>query len=302
MADILIGSEAVADGVVTSHELRRWYERIYPGVHAPRGEVLTLRDRTIAAWLWSRRAAIITGGAAAALHGSQWFDEKSDIELIWRSTRFPDGIIVRNERIPEDEWEFAHEMCVATVARTALDLGRFRPRVAAVAGLDALMRARPFSTEDVLVLAKRHRGSHGVARLKSVLPLVDGGAASPRESWLRILLTDAGFPAPATQILVRDEQGDHVRFLDMGWEEYKVAVEYDGDQHRTDRDQYVKDQRILRTLDRLGWCVVRVIKEDSPANVVSRTRVAMTTHGWHGAVCVPRTFPPASSAGTVFRV
>ena len=31
--------------------------------------------------------------------------------------------------------------------------------------------------------------------------------------------------------------------LDMGWQQFKVAAEYDGDQHRTDRRQYVKDIR-----------------------------------------------------------
>jgi hypothetical protein len=34
-------------------------------------------------------------------------------------------------------------------------------------------------------------------------------------------------------------------YLDMGWEEALVAVEYDGDQHRTDRWQYTKDVRRL---------------------------------------------------------
>lgn len=32
-------------------------------------------------------------------------------------------------------------------------------------------------------------------------------------------------------------------YVDMGWEDIKVAVEYDGDQHRSNRRQYVKDIR-----------------------------------------------------------
>jgi len=44
--------------------------------------------------------------------------------------------------------------------------------------------------------------------------------------------------------------------LDMGWEDIKVAVEYDGDHHRTNRAQYAKDQRRIRELERLGWIVI----------------------------------------------
>jgi hypothetical protein len=66
------------------------------------------------------------------------------------------------------------------------------------------MRAAPFSTEEVLMLVKRYPGARGVRRLRGALPLVDGGAASPKETWLRLLLIDAGFPVPTTQIPVLD--------------------------------------------------------------------------------------------------
>jgi len=46
MHTILIGTEAVANGIVTAHELRRRYRPLFPNVHAPVGVELTLRDRT----------------------------------------------------------------------------------------------------------------------------------------------------------------------------------------------------------------------------------------------------------------
>jgi hypothetical protein len=94
---------------------------------------------------------------------------------------------------------------------------------------------------------------------------MDGGAQSPKESWLRLILIDAGLPRPTTQIRVTD--GRIVAYLDMGWEQPMVALEYDGDHHRTDRRQYVSD--------RLGWRVIKVIKEDRPAVVVERARDAL---------------------------
>jgi len=47
MTDILIGTEAIASGIVTSHQLRRWYRPIHPNVHAPRDRELTLHLRTV---------------------------------------------------------------------------------------------------------------------------------------------------------------------------------------------------------------------------------------------------------------
>jgi very-short-patch-repair endonuclease len=66
----------------------------------------------------------------------------------------------------------------------------------------------------------------------------------------------------------------------MGWEKYKVAVEYDGDHHRSDRRQYARDQWRLRKLEELGWIIVRVIAEDKPDDVVRRVREALRRHGY----------------------
>jgi very-short-patch-repair endonuclease len=67
--------------------------------------------------------------------------------------------------------------------------------------------------------------------------------------------------------------------LDMGWEETKVAVEYDGDQHRSSRAQYVKDIRRLETLERMGWIVVRVVAEDHRDDVIRRVLEARARRG-----------------------
>ena len=111
-------------------------------------------------------------------------------------------------------------------------------------------------------------------RLPTTLSLVDGGAESPKETWLRLLLIDAGFPSPTTQIAVIGRSGK-VAWIDMGWEAWRLGVEYDGDHHRTDRRQYVKDQRRLRMLEAMGWTVIRVIAEDRPGDVVARVNAAL---------------------------
>jgi very-short-patch-repair endonuclease len=70
-----------------------------------------------------------------------------------------------------------------------------------------------------------------------------------------------------------------VAFLDMGWEEFKVAVEYDGDHHRKDRRQYVKDIARIRMLEEMGWIIIRVIAEDRPAEWLARVEAALISRG-----------------------
>jgi hypothetical protein len=279
MEHAFIGSHALAAGRLTRHELQRWYRPIYRGVYVPKRHEPSLRDRTLGALLTCRRKAVVSGIAASALHGAQWIDADTPIELIAPSARPQRGLRVRNESLQEDEITCVAGILATTPTRTAFDIGRHLRRDEAVARLDALMYATPFSVADVLALAKRYPRARGLRRLRAALPLVDGGAASPKETWLRLLLIDAGFPRPATQISVSDGWRP-VRILDMGWEELKVAAEYDGDQHRTSRTQYVKDVRCQQKLQSLGWIVVRVIAEDRKADIINRVDDALTRRGY----------------------
>ncbi|MDT5257378.1 MAG: hypothetical protein QOD10_2458 [Mycobacterium sp.] len=280
MGDVFIGSEAIAAAELNDYQLRRWYRTIFRDVYMAKCDEPSLDDRILGAWLWSRRRAVIAGAAASALHGAQWVGADTPVELVSKSARPQRGLIVRNETLGADEATTIRRLPVTSVARTAFDLGRHLPRAQALARLDALMRATPFSLEDVSVLAKRYRGARGLRRHGDVLPLVDGGAASPKESWLRLLLIDAGLPKPTTQIPVNDGWRP-VGVLDMGWEDYMVAVEYDGDQHRTNRRQFVKDIDRLAKFQDLGWILVRVVAEHRPDDVINRVYQALTRRGYH---------------------
>ena len=184
----------------------------------------------------------------------------------------------RAERLAVDEITRVAGLPVTTRVRTAFDMGRHLERAEALTRLDALMWNQRYSIDDVGRLAGVHPRAHGVKQLQELLPLIDGGAASPRESQVRLLLIDAGFPRPETQIAVI-RGVTPVAWLDMGWPEYQVAVEYDGDHHRKNRPQYVKDIARLRMLEALGWTVVRVIAEDEPWDVIARVEAALAARG-----------------------
>jgi hypothetical protein len=278
MGKVFIGSEALARGTVSRHELARRHTRMFPDVYHVRGLTPSLNDRIYGAWLWSRRRAVIGGLSAAAMLGAPWIADDIPIELVWDNTHPPAGIVTRNDTLAPDEVERFGRLPVTTCARTAFDLGRRLDRDEAVARLDALAWARRFDPQDVWSLAARYPRARGRSALRIALPLVDGGAGSPRETWLRLLLIDNGYPAPETQIPIYDQDG-LIGVSDMGWRRLQIAVEYDGDYHRTDRRRYVKDQRKLRRLRALGWDVVQVIAEDSVADVRERVGQAWRRRG-----------------------
>ncbi len=279
VSHVFIGSEALAAGDVTRHGLASGHRRVLPDVYVPRREPLSLHDRAVAAWLWSRRRGVVTGQAAAALHGAKWVDDTTPIELNFANNKTPAGVVTRNETLLDTEVVRLRAMAVTAADRTAFDLARRGPVAKAVERLDALSRATHFKAEDVLRLADLHPHVRGIRRVAAVLDLVDEGAQSPKETWLRLLLMDAGFPRPQTQIPVLAPNGDPRYYLDMGWPEVMVAVEYDGEHHRTDRPSYTNDIVRLEYIAAVGWIVVRVVAGNRRAEIINRARRAWASRG-----------------------
>lgn len=280
MAVPILGAAAVFHGLLTPAQLRHRYNPVFRGVYLPKGHSPTLLDRIAAARL-AVPHAVIAGAAASAVHGAKWVDDDSPIDLIGRCRPQP-GLKGRDETLRSGEAMTVRGIPVTTPARTAFDLGRHLEMGSAVARMDALMRVRPFAVADVHLLAKVHRGVRGLVKLRAALPLVDGGAESPRETWLRLLFVEAGLPKPATQFVVRTAEGRYVKRLDMVWEEYKVAAEYDGELHLTDRTVYARDVWVGRELQRLGWRLIRVVKEDRGDGIVAHAKAALLAGGWDG--------------------
>jgi hypothetical protein len=275
MAEPFVGSEAIANGTLTGSQLCTGYTRLFRDVYVNRDVHLTAALRAKAGWLWTKRQGLVAGVSAAAMHGSKWVDDATTVELIHENRHRLPGLFARGDRIEDDEITIIDGMPVTTPTRTVLDLGCWYPMTSAVAAIDSLARATEIKAADVELLAQRYPGRRGIARARLAITLFDAGAQSPKETWLRLVLINAGLPRPQTQIPVRDETGNAIAYLDMGWEDVKVAVEYDGDQHRSDRYQYNWDVRRSEILHRLGWTVIRVVAADRPADIVRRVKSAL---------------------------
>ena len=277
MTEPFIGSEAVASGDVVKSALRTRYTKLFRDVYVNPGAELTPLVRARAGWLWSRRRGIVAGLWASAVHGAEWVDVDAPLEILHGNRNPLPHIRVRGDRIEDHEVALIDGVPVTTPARTALDLGCWHPTDNAVAAIDALVRATDLKVAEIDLLVERYPGRRGIRLARTAIGLVDGGAQSPKETWLRLLLIRAGFPRPRTQIPVSDEFDDVIYYLDMGWEDFQVAAEYDGEQHRTDRWRYAWDVRRRETLERLGWIVIRVIAGNRPVEIISRVRAALAT-------------------------
>lgn len=281
MGEPFIASEAVARGRVARSDLHTQYTKVFHDVYVSPGTELTPQVRARAGWLWSRRRGIIAGLSAAALHGAQHVDPGTPVEIIHNNRNSLTGLRVRGDRIDDDEVVEVGGIPTTSPARTALDLACWYPTGEAVATIDALARATDLNMADVEALEARYSGRRSIRWARTSLSLVDAGAASPAQTWLRLQLVKAGLPTPQTRVLVHDEFGDLIADLDMGWPDVKVAVEYQDEQHRRDRWQYTRDIRQLEMLERLGWIVVRVVAGDQPVDIVRRVRAALVSRMSH---------------------
>jgi hypothetical protein len=270
---IFIGSEAVAAGEVDANDLRRRYRRLLPDIYCPANAELTLFERITASWLWTGREGVIAGAAASALLGARWVDVESPVELIWANNRAATGVVTRRDTLLVGETTRHHGLLLTTAERTAFDLARRGSIGNAVARLDALARATDVKPTDVLELASRHPHVRGLRRVPRVLDLVDAGAESPKETWLRLLLIRAGYPRPQTQIPLLGPDGSPIYRLDMGWEDKLIAVEYDGDDHR-ERPRWRMDIVRSEFIAHQRWKHIRVVAGEREADVLRRVERA----------------------------
>lgn len=119
----------------------------------------------------------------------------------------------------------------------------------------------------------------GTVRASGLLALITGKAESPPESWLKLLVVDAGFPTPTEQFAVVDVLGCIRYVLDLCWPELRIALEYDG----YEAHEYRLEQDAQRDLDleRRGWITIRASAADlrGPGELISRLDDAFRVRG-----------------------
>jgi hypothetical protein len=118
----------------------------------------------------------------------------------------------------------------------------------------------------------------GAPALREALSRVVIRSASRMESRCRLILLDAGLPMPELNHAVFDRDGAFIGCVDLAYPLQKIAIEYEGEHHMSDPEQWAKDIARYEALAAAGWFVIRVTKSDvfdGRGDLVHRVRTAL---------------------------
>lgn len=120
----------------------------------------------------------------------------------------------------------------------------------------------------------------GAAKLLHAARSSRRGSRSPAETRIRLTLDAAGIPAAELNAPIAETgTGRYLGSPDFVWRRQRVVLEYEGEQHRLDRNQFRYD--IVRYDDLMadGWRVVRAtgdhLTKAGRADLVRRVRAAL---------------------------
>lgn len=117
-----------------------------------------------------------------------------------------------------------------------------------------------FSLED---LAEHISGTNHLrarSKLLSAFELIREDVDSPMETDLRLWAVSRDLPEPVVHPAVYCPTIDRTLHPDLGYPKVKLALEYEGDHHRTSAGQWAADIDRVNALKAAGWTVLRVTK------------------------------------------
>jgi hypothetical protein len=150
-----------------------------------------------------------------------------------------------------------------------------------VIAADGLYQRRLARPGPLLTFLLQHHGA-GVRKTRRAVGLARVGSESPRETHVRLMIELAGLPPLDVNRSYGDENGVIAR-LDLSWQRWKIAIEYDGRQHGLSLAQRERDVRRREQMERLGWVfiVVTAAQLERPRDVVLRARAVLEQRqGW----------------------
>jgi hypothetical protein len=259
-------AEAAVLGV-PRHRLRAGdLERVAHGIYRERAveQDLTLRLRALMQANPGTWASHHTAGTVHRL----WLPPRIETETLLhlscaRGTapvRRP-GVVGHTLTVADGEVAFWNGFALTMKLRTWLDLARYLELDELVAIGDQLIRiprrrfegrSEPYATHEALAeLVGRHPNLPGVRLAREALDLVRVGSDSAKETALRLAIVAHGLPEPRLQVPL-DPTDPYSLTADLGYEEYRLALQYDGAPHRN-WPRKVRDNRRNEAFVEAGW-------------------------------------------------
>jgi very-short-patch-repair endonuclease len=249
---------------VAAEEWRRVGRGVYVPVDGPPDKRADALARIIGFHARLSAATCFSHTSAAVLHGLPLWEASAETHVFQRSSASGDRSpeIVRHTPFPlPDDLVLLDGIPATTLGRTAWDCARYLRPLGGLVIVDAALRAGAHRA-DLEARAAAAAGRRGSARGIAVLRLADGGAESAWESACRFTLLRAGLPVPQTQVPVETRLGTF--WADLGWEEWKVALEYDGRTKYVGRttEEFMREKRRHDAVVEEGWRMLRITRDD----------------------------------------
>lgn len=259
---------------------------LWTGVVVESDRWLDPLTRGAAALLTTGPESVLVDGTAAHLHGCRAIDTaQTHVRIRYgREFRSRPGLVVHHGSHFVTDVIERDGLRVLPLDRVVADLLCVLDGSDALAVIDEALRMAG-AEHDRFRGAVRDRiagrqDPRGTVRATFLLDLASPRVDSPPESWLRLRLVERGFPLPEVNWPVRDLDGTERFRVDLAWPQLRIAVEYDGYEAHADRDE--QDAARQQELERRGWIVVRVRKDDlgDMARVEAELRSAFARRGY----------------------
>jgi hypothetical protein len=264
----------------------RW-QRLHRGVFPTDSGPVRYAHRLWCAVLACAPEAYLAGATAAAADGLARPPFVIDIliPLSRRVTRPPSGVALhRSSVLPRGHLHRMAQPPRTRVARSLVDAAQWSASHDATRALVAdAFRRRLVGLDDLVgVLDQLPRAKHRRWIRQVAIEAAGGAFSLPELEYVR-LGRRAGLPEPSRQVIRVDSRG-HRRYLDVRYDEWRVAVEIDGGQHiepaawwadmRRQNDLWIAGERVLRFP---AWAI-----RERPDEVIAQVRAALSAAGWLG--------------------
>lgn len=279
-------SESQDWGLSRSNLRRRGTQHPFHGMSSFDLDLRTTWGRCLAYEALLLPGQFFSHATAAALHGAPLPNGAAgtsiDVAVLDPRTA-PRGRGVSGHRVTGVELTSVGGLPVVSAPDSFCQLGAVLSREDLVAVGDSFVTGRRVggvrqagqcTLDELRSAAARHRAKRGAARVGWALDRVRVGADSRPETRLRLLLTAARLPEPQTDVEVNVGDG-LVLHPDLAYPRKRVALEYEGDGHRTDATTWRRDITRRELFEAADWRVIRVTSDDvfaQPATFVSRVR------------------------------
>jgi hypothetical protein len=246
--------------------------RVLPGLYTRTDQPADLRAVSLAAQRLVGGGAVVCDETSAELFGMRLPERMTraggaPIHLCTAggpSPRSTAQLVVRRRDRPRTIRLHGVEMSHPVVALQEIASRLSRDEL--VVAVDSLVADRfgtvyriPLSEVADQVAAATGRGADA---LRGATALARERVWSPRETRMRLMLSDRGWASPDLNHGVIDPATGIVYYVDLAYPSRRIAIEYDGTEHLTDPDRIKLDHRKTTVLHAEGWTVIRAYAED----------------------------------------